>query len=298
LANIAKPSKSGILDIDNPATSYCKHCYIETKVGAIVISSSGKNEVVSMSNKLKGKISLVTGGTAGIGLAIAQRFVAEGSYVFITGRRAGELEKAVATLGQNGAAIQSDASNLSDLEALFERIRIEKGYLDVVVANAGGGSMLPLGRITEDQVDDTFGRNVKGVIFTVQNALPLLAKGGSIVLVGSTTGIEGTANFSVYSASKAAVRNLARSWALDLKGSGIRVNVVSPGATLTPGLVELVGTDPDAQKGLVEYLASRIPLGRIGKPEEVAKAAVFLASDDASFVNGAELFVDGGQAQI
>ncbi len=251
-----------------------------------------------MSNKLKGKISLVTGGTAGIGLAIAQRFVAEGSYVFITGRRAGELEKAVATLGQNGAAIQSDASNLSDLEALFERIRIEKGYLDVVVANAGGGSMLPLGRITEDQVDDTFGRNVKGVIFTVQNALPLLAKGGSIVLVGSTTGIEGTANFSVYSASKAAVRNLARSWALDLKGSGIRVNVVSPGATLTPGLVELVGTDPDAQKGLVEYLASRIPLGRIGKPEEVAKAAVFLASDDASFVNGAELFVDGGQAQI
>jgi len=251
-----------------------------------------------MSQKLADKIALVTGGTTGIGFAIAQSFVAEGAFVFITGRRPAELDKAVASLGDRAAGIQSDVSKLDDLDKLYARIGAEKGRLDVVVANAGGGSMLPLGQITEEQVDETLGRNVKGVIFTVQKALPLMGRGGSIILTASTTSIEGTANFSVYSASKAAVRNLARSWILDLKDSGIRVNVVSPGATHTPGLVELAGTDPAAQQGLVDYLASRIPLGRLGKPDEVAKAVVFLASDDASFINGAELFVDGGQAQV
>lgn len=251
-----------------------------------------------MSTKLNGKIALVTGGTSGIGLAIAQRFVKEGAHVFITGRRPAELEKAVATLGGQGTGVRNDASNLADLDTLFDRIKAEKGHLDIVVANAGGGSMLPLGQITEEQVDDTFDRNVKGVIFTVQKALPLMGPGGSVILTGSTAGIQGTASFSVYSASKAAVRNLARSWALDLKGTGIRVNVVSPGAIHTPGLVELAGTDTAAQQGLVDYLASLIPMGRVGQPDEIAKAVTFLASDDASFVNGAELFVDGGQAQV
>ena len=250
-----------------------------------------------MSDRLKGKVALVTGATTGIGLAIAKLFAAEGATLYITGRRQDVLEKAAAEIG-GATGIQADSARNGDLDILYDRIRSQAGQVDIVVANAGGGSMLPLGQITEEQVDDTFGRNVKGVIFTVQKALPLMRTGGSIVLIGSTTGIEGTANFSVYSASKAAVRNLARSWAVDLKETGIRVNVVSPGATHTPGLVELAGTDPEAQQALVDYLASRIPLGRIGKAEEVAKAVAFLASDDASFVNGAELFVDGGQAQV
>ena len=251
-----------------------------------------------MSRKLDGKIALVTGATSGIGLAIAQRFVAEGAYVFITGRRPAELDRAVASLGGQGTGLRNEASKLSDLDALFACIRAEKGRLDVVVANAGGGSMVPLGQITEEHFDDTFARNVKGVVFTVQGALPLLAEGASVILTASTTSIEGTAAFIIYSASKAAVRNLARSWILDLKGRKIRVNVLSPGATRTPGLVELAGPDKAQQQGLVDYLASRIPLGRAGEPEEIAKAAVFLASDDASFVNGAELFADGGQAQV
>lgn len=185
-----------------------------------------------------------------------------------------------------------------ELDKLFAQVKSEQGRLDVLVVNAGGGTMLPLGQITEEQIDDTFGRNVKAVIVTVQKALPLLGQGSSVVLTGSTAGTEGTAAFSVYSASKAAVRNMARSWALDLKGTGIRVNVVSPGATRTPGLVELAGDDKAQQQGLLDDLASRIPLGRVGESEEIARATLFLASDDASFVNGAELFADGGQAQV
>lgn len=251
-----------------------------------------------MSGKLEGKVALVTGGTSGIGLAIAQRFVDEGAFVFITGRRQAELAKAAAVLGANAAGMQADVSKLAELDALFARIGADKGRLDVVMANAGGGSMLPLGQITEEQFNDTFDRNVKGVVFTVQKALPLLSKGASVILTGSTTTIEGTAAFSIYSASKAAVRALARSWILDLKDRNIRVNVLSPGATRTPGLVELAGPDAAQQQGLLDYLAARIPLGRVGEPDEIAKAAVFLASDDASFVNGAELFADGGQAQV
>ncbi len=251
-----------------------------------------------MTDRLANKIALVTGATSGIGLAAAKLFAAEGAHVYITGRRQEALDAAVAAIGGRVTAVQADSSRLPDLDRLYDRIRADHGRLDILYANAGGGGMLPLGQITEEQVDDTFGRNVRGVIFTVQKALPLLPRGASIILAGSTAGTEGTAAFSVYSASKAAVRNLARSWALDLKDTGIRVNVLSPGATRTPGLVELAGDDREQQQGLLDYLASRIPLGRVGEPEEIAKAALFLASDDSSFVNGAEIFADGGQAQV
>ncbi len=245
-----------------------------------------------MANRLQNKIAVITGATSGIGLSTAKLFAAEGARVYITGRRKAALDEAVAEIGQGAVGVQADSSSNADLDKLFAQVKAEQGRLDALIVNAGGGTMLPLGQITEEQIDDTFGRNVKAVILTVQAALPLMGKGSSIVLTGSTAGTEGTAAFSVYSASKAAVRNLARSWALDLKGTGIRVNVISP------GLVELAGDDKEQQQGLLDYLASRIPLGRVGEAEEIAKATLFLASDDASFVNGAELFADGGQAQV
>jgi NAD(P)-dependent dehydrogenase (short-subunit alcohol dehydrogenase family) len=251
-----------------------------------------------MAKKLEGKVAVVTGGTTGIGFATAQEFAAEGAQVFITGRRKAELDAAVAAIGPNAIGVQADSAKLADLDALFEKVKAAKGRIDVLFVAAGGGSMLPLGAITEEQYEDTFGRNVKGLIFTVQKALPLLVNGASVILTGSTTGISGTANFSVYSASKAAVRNLARSWILDLKDRHIRVNVVSPGATRTPGLVNLAGPDEANQNGLLDYLASQVPAGRVAEPNEIAKAVVFLASDDSSFVTGAELFVDGGTAQV
>jgi len=246
---------------------------------------------------LSGKIALVTGGSQGIGLAAAKAFAEAGARVYITGRRQPELDAAVAAIGGQARAIQADSSNLADLDRVYARIAEESGRLDVLYANAGGGSMLPLGAITEEHVDDTFDRNVKGVVFTVQKALPLMPRGASIILAGSTTSVMGTAAFSIYSASKAAVRNLARSWMLDLKDRAIRVNTLSPGPIRTPGLVELAGDDPAAQQGLLDYLTAQIPLGRMGEPEDVAKAALFLASDASSFVNGVELFADGGQAQ-
>ncbi|RZT08399.1 NAD(P)-dependent dehydrogenase, short-chain alcohol dehydrogenase family [Duganella sp. CF402] len=248
-------------------------------------------------SKLQGKVAVVTGGTSGIGLATAQRFAAEGARVFITGRRQAELDKAAASI-PNATGIQADSSNSADLKRLFETIKEKAGRIDVLYVNAGGGSMAPLGAITEEHFDDAFDRNVKGLTFTVQSALPLLEKGASVILTSSTAGVVGTPAFSIYSASKAAVRNLARSWILDVKERGIRINVVSPGPIHTPGLVELAGDDAAAQQGLLDYLASQVPLGRVGQPDEVAKAVVFLASDDASFVNGTELFVDGGLAQV
>jgi NAD(P)-dependent dehydrogenase (short-subunit alcohol dehydrogenase family) len=251
-----------------------------------------------MAWRLADKIAVITGGTTGIGLATARRFAAEGARVFVTGRRQVELDKAVASIGGSATGIVADSGNMADLNRLYAQVKAEAGRIDVLFVNAGGGSMLPLGSITEEQYDDTFGRNVKGVLFTVQKALPLLVDGASVILTGSTTSIKGTAAFSVYSASKAAVRNFARSWTLDLKERGIRVNVLSPGPTKTPGLVELAGQDAVQQQGLLDYMASQVPLGRVGDPDEIGKAAVFLASDDASFVAGIELFVDGGQAQI
>lgn len=250
-----------------------------------------------MNGKLHNKIAVVTGGTSGIGLATATRFAQEGAHVYLTGRRQAELDAAVAQVG-NATGVNVDSTRPEQLDALYARIAAEHGRIDVLFVNAGGGSMLPLGDITGQHYDDTFDRNVKSVLFTVQKALPLLADGASVILTGSTAGSSGTAAFSVYSASKAAVRAFARSWILDLKDRNIRVNTISPGATRTPGLVDLAGPDAAQQQGLLDYLAAQIPLGRVGEPSEIASAALFLASSDASFVNGAELFVDGGQAQV
>ena len=249
-----------------------------------------------MSKKLADKIALVTGGSTGIGLASAQELAAQGAKVYITGRRQEELDAAVALIGPSATGIRADASVLSDLDTVFATIASESGRLDILFANAGGGDMMPLGAITEEHFDRIFGTNVRGVLFTVQKALPLLTQGASVILTGSTAAVKGTANFSVYSASKAAVRNLARSWALDLQGRGIRVNVVSPGPVRTPGLGGLVAEEH--RQGLFDALAAGVPLGRLGEPEEVAKTVAFLASDDASFINAAEIYVDGGLAQI
>ena len=250
-----------------------------------------------MTGRLDGKVALVTGGSTGIGLAAAKRFAAEGAHVYVTGRRPAELEAAVAEIGESATGVQADSASLADLDRLYAQVASEKGRLDVLFVNAGGGSMLPLGSITEEQYDDTFGRNVKGVLFTVQKALPLLVDGASVILNSSTSSIKGTPGFSVYSASKAAVRNFARSWILDVKDRGIRINVISPGPVETPGLAGLAAT-PGEKQGMFDYMASQVPAGRLGAPDEIGKAAVFLASDDASFVNGIELFVDGGMAQV
>jgi NAD(P)-dependent dehydrogenase (short-subunit alcohol dehydrogenase family) len=250
-----------------------------------------------MTGRLTDKVAVVTGGTTGIGLAIAQRFAVEGASVFITGRRQAELDKAVAAIGHGAVGVRADMSMLADIDKLYEAVRQKHGHIDVVMANAGGGEFAPLGSITEEQYEQTFGTNVKGTIFTVQKALPLVKDGGSVILTGSTTSIKGTPAFSVYSATKAAVRNLARSWMLDLKERRIRVNVISPGPIETPGLLGLAA-DAEQERQLVDGLAASVPLGRLGKPEEVANLALFLASDEGSFINGAELFVDGGEVQF
>ncbi|QWA12522.1 SDR family oxidoreductase [Sodalis ligni] len=249
-----------------------------------------------MSQTLQGKIALVTGGSTGIGLGIAQEFVHQGAFVFITARRQQQLDEALAQLGDQAVGIRADVADLASLDRLFDRIKSQKGHLDIVVANAGGGEFAALGAITEEHFDRTFAINVKGVLFTVQKSLPLLAKGASVILTGSTTSAIGGKDFSVYSATKAAVRNFARSWIQDLAGQDIRINVLSPGPVQTPGLLGLV--EPDQEEGLLQTMASLVPLGRVGQPAEIGKAAVFLASDAASFINGAELFADGGQAQI
>ena len=251
-----------------------------------------------MAGKLEGKIALITGGSSGIGLATAQRFVKEGAYVFITGRRQAELDKAVKAIGKQVTALRADASILADLDKVYAQIKQEKARVDVVFANAGQGSLLPLGSITEEQYDQTFNTNVKGLLFTVQKALPLMPDGGSIILNASVAGIKGMAAFSVYSATKAAVRSFARGWTVDLKDRKIRVNVVSPGPIDTPILDGLANTEEE-RKGVRTYLTSQVPLGRMGQPDEIAKAVTFLASDDASFVAGAELFVDEiGRAHV
>ena len=247
--------------------------------------------------KLEGKIGLVTGGTSGIGLAAAKRFVDEGAYVFITGRRERELTTAVKEIGRSVTGVQSDVSKLDDLDRLFAQIKQEKDRLDVVFANAGIAKYARLGTITEDSYDSIFNINVKGVVFTVQKALPLLPDGASIVLNSSIVGSKGLSSNSVYSATKAAIRSFARTWTTDLKDRHIRVNAISPGSIDTPGLGDLLASSEtgEERKKMIEKLT---PVGRLGTPDEVAKAVVFLASDESSYVTGIELFVDGGFAQV
>jgi NAD(P)-dependent dehydrogenase (short-subunit alcohol dehydrogenase family) len=248
--------------------------------------------------KLDRRVAVITGGNSGIGLATAQRFVSEGAYVFITGRRQSELDAAVKRIGKNVTAVQSDVCNLSDLDHLYATIKKEKGHLDIVFANAGTGEFAPLGSITEEHYDKVFNTNVKGLLFTVQKALPLLKDGSAVVLNASMVSITGSPAFSVYSASKAAVRSFARGWSVDLKDRKIRVNVVSPGTVPSPGYKNSLGLSDEQIKQFSDSALSGIPSGRVGELDEVAKTVVFLASDDSSFVNGIELFVDGGQAQI
>lgn len=247
--------------------------------------------------KLDGKVAVVTGGNSGIGLATALRFAAEGAYVFITGRRQAELDAAVKQIGKNATAVQGDVSNLADLDRLFAAVKQQKGRIDVLFANAGLGEFAPLGAITEAHFDKTFDVNVKGVLFTVQKALPLMGEGASVILNASIAGSKAVPAFSVYCATKAALRSFARTWTLDLKDRKIRVNVVSPGPIQTPGLDSL-GTNEQERKQFKAGMAASVPLGRLGSSDEIAKAAVFLASDDSSFVAGIELFVDGGAAQV
>jgi NAD(P)-dependent dehydrogenase (short-subunit alcohol dehydrogenase family) len=247
--------------------------------------------------KLEGKISLITGANSGIGLATAKRFVSEGAYVFITGRRDAELAAAVTEIGKNVAGVKGDVSNLDDLDRLFAEIKRQKGKLDIVFANAGMAKYAPFGEITGDLYEQTFGINVKGVLFTVQKALPLMPDGAAIILNASIVGSKGLPANSVYSATKAAVRSFARTWTTDLKLRRIRVNAVSPGTIETPGLNDLLASSPVGEQRR-KIISNAIPLGRFGTPDEIAKAVVFLGSDDASYITGTELFVDGGFAQI
>ena len=247
--------------------------------------------------KLEGKIALITGGNSGIGLATAKQFVNEGAYTFITGRRDAELAVAVKKIGRNVTGVQGDVANLGDLDRLFAQIKREKGRLDIVFANAGGAQFAPLGKITEEHYDALFNSNVKGLLFTVQKALPLLPDGASIILNASIVASRGLPEWSVYSATKAAVRSFARTWTTDLKDRRIRVNAVSPGPIDTPGLSELLASAETGQERK-KMLSNTVPLGRLGTPDEIAKAVVFLASDDSSYVTGTELFVDGGFAQV
>lgn len=248
--------------------------------------------------KLSGKIAVITGGSSGIGLSTAEQFVAEGAYVYITGRRQKELDAAVKQIGRNVTGVQGDVANLADLDRLYAQIEKEKGRVDILFANAGiANHMAPLGSITEQHFDLTFNVNVRGLLFTVQKALPLMSEGASIILNSSSASVKGIGALSVYAATKAAVRSFARTWTVDLKGRNIRVNVLSPGCTETP-IFDTLSLPKEHVEAIKDSMTATIPLGRFARSEETAKAAVFLASDDSSYVAGIELFVDGGIAQV
>lgn len=251
-----------------------------------------------MIHKLEGKIAVVTGGNSGIGLATARRFVEEGAHVFITGRRQSELDKAVLEIGRNATGVKGDVANLADLDKLYATVREQKGVLDILFANAGVGEFAPLGLITEDHFDKQFNVNVRGLLFSVQKALPLMRAGGSIILNASINSMRGIPAFSVYGATKAAIRSFARGWCVDLKEQRIRVNAISPGIVPTAGYNTSLGFTDEQVDQFVQSSIGNIPLGRPGMTDEIAKAVLFLASDDSSYVNGIELFVDGGLAQI
>jgi NAD(P)-dependent dehydrogenase (short-subunit alcohol dehydrogenase family) len=250
-----------------------------------------------IAKRLDGKNAVITGGNSGIGLATAKQFVDEGAYVFITGRRQNELDAAVKEIGKNVTGIQGDVSNLEDLDHLYDTVNQEKGRIDILFANAGVMDSASLGSITEDHFDKIFNVNVKGLLFTVQKALPVFKDGGSIILTSSVGGSKGTHGLSVYNATKAAIRSFARSWTVDLKHRKIRVNAISPGPTDTPGVNRLFENGQEAEEVRKTFMTT-IPMGRMGNPEEIAKAVSFLASDDSSFITGIELFVDGGRGQI
>ncbi|TJV03796.1 MAG: SDR family oxidoreductase [Mesorhizobium sp.] len=243
-------------------------------------------------SRLQDKTAVVTGGGSGIGLGAAQRFIDEGAFVYIFGRRQEALDAAVAQLGPNARAVRGSVTDMADLDRLYQTVKAERGGVDILLANAGTGAFAPLGEITPEHYDNIFDLNVKGLVFTVQKALPLMAEGASIILTGSSTSVMGTPAFSIYSATKAAVRNLARSWALDLRGTGIRVNVLSPGPTTTELALEVLG-----EEGM-EAMGATTVLGRMGDPSETGAVAAFLASSDSSFMTGGEVFVDGGLAQV
>ena len=247
--------------------------------------------------RLDNKVAVITGANSGIGLASARHFAREGARVFMTGRRQRELDAAVADVGHGARGVQGDVASLADLDRLYDVVRAEAGRIDVLFANAGGGEFAALSEMTEEHYERIFATNVKGTLFTVQKALPLLVDGASVLLTGSTAASTGSPGFSVYGASKAAIRSFARSWILDLAPRRIRVNVLVPGATSTPGLHGL-SSGEEAKQSFVAMMEAQIPLGRMGTPDETAAAALFLASDESSFVNGSELFADGGQAQV
>jgi NAD(P)-dependent dehydrogenase (short-subunit alcohol dehydrogenase family) len=252
-----------------------------------------RNEIVK---KLEGKVAVITGGSTGIGLATAKRFTSEGAHVYITGRRQSELDEAVTEIGDNAIGVQGDVSNLADLDRLYAKVKEQKGHIDILFANAGVGEFAPLGAITESHFDKIFSIDVKGLLFTVQKALPLIQDGGSIILTASVGGSKGIEAFSVYNATKAAVRSFARTWTVELKHRKIRVNAISPGPIDTPIISGVVQTDEQIEQ--FKSIVASVPMGRMGSSDEIAKAVLFLASDDSSYVTGIELFVDGGMAQI